>query len=417
MQTIQDRGYVSKRGQALIPSFLAFAVIGLLERHFPRLVDYDFTAAMENELDEIAGGDDAARRLPAPRSTSAATAPATRTRSPRAGGLKKLVTENLGEIDARGDQLDPAVHRRRRPRRRRPGRPVRAVPAAGCPAAAPARHRARATAGRPGVDARGHRAGRADPGEGRRAVPRRRRRAQARRATRRPASRSCSSPAGTGRTCPAASGTSSLLRSQSPDTLTLEDALQAADACPGWSARTPDGVEIFAATGRYGPYVKRGDDFRSLDDEDQLFTVTLDEALALLAAPKTRQRRAAAPPLREMGADPLTEKPLVIKDGRFGPYVTDGEFNASLRRGQTPEALTIEEAREMLAEKRAKGPAPRKKAAAKKAAGEEGRGRQEDGRRQQGHGREEDHHGQEATAAKKAPAKKAAPRKAATSTE
>jgi DNA topoisomerase-1 len=113
--------------------------------------------------------------------------------------------------------------------------------------------------------------------------------------------------------------------------------------------------------------VKRGDDFRSLDSEDKLFTVTLDEALTLLAAPKTRQRRAAAPPLREMGPDPITEKPMVIKDGRFGPYVTDGEYNASLRRGQTPEELTVEQASEMLAEKRAKGPAPRKKATAKKA--------------------------------------------------
>jgi DNA topoisomerase-1 len=117
--------------------------------------------------------------------------------------------------------------------------------------------------------------------------------------------------------------------------------------------------------------VKRGDDTRSLTDEEQIFTVSLDEALALLAAPKTRQRRAPAPPLREMGEDPLTDKSMVIKDGRFGPYVTDGETNASLRRGQTIEGLSIEEASEMLAEKRAKGPAePRKKAtkAAAKAA-------------------------------------------------
>ena len=124
-----------------------------------------------------------------------------------------------------------------------------------------------------------------------------------------------------------------------------------------------------------------------------MFTVTLDEALALLAAPKTRQRRAAAPPLREMGVDPLTEKPLVIKDGRFGPYVTDGESNASLRRGQTPEELTIEQASEMLAEKRAKGPAPKKAAKA----------------RQEGDPGQEDHRGRgkKTTAAKKTAAKKA----------
>jgi DNA topoisomerase-1 len=120
---------------------------------------------------------------------------------------------------------------------------------------------------------------------------------------------------------------------------------------------------VFAGPGRYGPYVRRGDDYRSLEDEDQIFTVSLDSAMALLAAPKTRQRRAPAPPLREMGQDPITEKPMVIKDGRFGPYVTDGETNASLRRGQSVEALSVDDASEMLAEKRAKGPAePRKKA-------------------------------------------------------
>jgi DNA topoisomerase-1 len=159
----------------------------------------------------------------------------------------------------------------------------------------------------------------------------------------------------------------SLFRSQSPDTITLPDALRLL-TLPRTIGVDEAGAEIVAANGRYGPYVKRGDDFRSLDSEDKLFTVTLDEALALLAAPKTRQRRAAAPPLREMGPDPITERPMVIKDGRFGPYVTDGEVNASLRRGQTPEELTVEQASEMLAEKRAKAPAPRKKAAAKKAA-------------------------------------------------
>jgi DNA topoisomerase-1 len=159
----------------------------------------------------------------------------------------------------------------------------------------------------------------------------------------------------------------SLFRSQSPDTIMLPDALRLL-TLPRTIGVDQSGAEIVAANGRYGPYVKRGDDFRSLDSEDKLFTVSLDEALALLAAPKTRQRRAAAPPLREMGPDPVTGRPMVIKDGRFGPYVTDGEVNASLRRGQTPEELTVEQASEMLAEKRAKGPAPRKKAAAKKAA-------------------------------------------------
>jgi DNA topoisomerase-1 len=198
----------------------------------------------------------------------------------------------------------------------------------------------------------------------------------------------------------------SLFGSQSPETLTLEQALKLL-SLPRLVGKDPDGNEIFALSGRYGPYVKRGDDSRSLESEDQIFTVTLEQALALLAAPKTRQRRAAAAPLREMGIDPLTEKPLVIKDGRFGPYVTDGEFNASLRRGQTPESLSVEEASEMLSEKRAKGPAaPRKRAtkATKAAAGEADAPAKKAAKKAPA---------KKATAAKKAPAKKVAPAKKA----
>jgi DNA topoisomerase I len=130
----------------------------------------------------------------------------------------------------------------------------------------------------------------------------------------------------------------------------------------------PDGNEILAASGRYGPYIKRGDDTRSLEHEEQLFTLTADEALVLLAAPKTRGRRASAAPLKELGTDPLTDKPVVIKDGRFGPYVTDGETNASLRRGMTVESMTLEQASQMLMEKRAAAPAAKKAAPRKKAA-------------------------------------------------
>jgi DNA topoisomerase-1 len=142
----------------------------------------------------------------------------------------------------------------------------------------------------------------------------------------------------------------------------LADALKVL-SLPRLVGRDPEGQEILAGPGRYGPYIRRGDDYRSLAEEDQIFTVTLGEALDLLAAPKTRQRRGvAAPPLKELGPDPITEKALLVKDGRFGPYVTDGETNASLRRGQSIEALTVEQASEMLAEKRARGPAPRKRA-------------------------------------------------------
>jgi DNA topoisomerase-1 len=136
-----------------------------------------------------------------------------------------------------------------------------------------------------------------------------------------------------------------------------------------------DGEEVTAQNGRYGPYLKKGSDSRSLESEDQLFTVTLDQARDIYAQPKTRGRRtAAAPPLKELGNDPVSGRPMVVKDGRFGPYVTDGETNASLRRGDSIEELTDERAAELLADRRARGPAkkaprkaPAKKAAAKKA--------------------------------------------------
>jgi DNA topoisomerase-1 len=212
---------------------------------------------------------------------------------------------------------------------------------------------------------------------------------------------------------------SSLFRSQSPETLTLDQALRLL-SLPRALGKDPEGAEVLAANGRYGPYVKRGDDFRSLENEDRLFTVTLDEALALLAQPKTRQRREAKPPLREMGPDPVTEKPMVIKEGRFGPYVTDGEYNASLRSGQTPEELTVEQASEMLAAKRAKGPAPTKKAAAKKAPAKKAPAKKAADEKAPAKkaAAKKATPAKKTTAAKKAtPAKKAAPRKAAASAE
>ncbi|MGW4462873.1 type I DNA topoisomerase [Micromonospora sp. NPDC004704] len=410
MQTIQDRGYVFKRGQALIPSFLAFAVVGLLEQHYPRLVDYNFTAAMENELDEIAGGDHAAVDFLT--SFYFGSDVAGDDSVARSGGLKKMVTENLSDIDARSVNSIPLF-------RDDEGRDVvvrvgrygpylqRTLAGPEVEAPAPA---AAETGGEDG----------GQPEDGG------------------PSGDRVSIPEGvapdeltpekvnefflggggerklgehpetgepillkSGRFGPYVSSgdrKSSLLKSQSPDDISLTEALRLL-TLPRVVGLAPDGAEVLAAAGRYGPYVKQGDEFRSLDSEDKIFTVTLEEALALLAAPKTRQRRAAAPPLREMGADPLTEKPLVIKDGRFGPYVTDGEVNASLRRGQTPESLTLEEASEMLADKRAKGPAP-KKAPAKKAAAKKAPAKKATAAA-----------GTD-TPAKKTTAKKAAPRKA-----
>jgi DNA topoisomerase-1 len=160
--------------------------------------------------------------------------------------------------------------------------------------------------------------------------------------------------------------TGSLLRSMSLETVTIEDALKLL-SLPRVVGKDPaSGEEITAQNGRYGPYLKKGTDSRSLTTEDEMFTVTLDEALKIYSEPKKRGRQSAAsaPPLREMGKDTSTGKPMVVKDGRFGPYVTDGETNASLRKTDSVDELTDERASELLAERRARGPAPKKRAAA-----------------------------------------------------
>ncbi|HEX2772856.1 MAG TPA: type I DNA topoisomerase [Micromonosporaceae bacterium] len=399
MQTIQDRGYVFKRGQALVPSFLAFAVVGLLEQHYPRLIDYDFTASMENELDEIAGGEHAAIDFLTAFYFGDTRGGAGDGEIARSGGLKKMVTENLSEIDARRVNSIPLFTDDE-------GRDVvvrvgrygpylqRSLPGAE-PAAAPegeetGDNRVAIPEGVAPDELTPEKVNELFLGGG--------------------GERKLGEHPETGEPVVLRSGrfgpyvstgdrNASLLRSQSPDDISLQDALRLL-TLPRLVGVDPSGAEVFAAHGRYGPYVKRGDESRSLDSEEKLFTVTLDEALELLAAPKARQRRAAAPPLRELGADPLTEKPLVIKDGRFGPYVTDGETNASLRRGQTPEAMSAEQASEMLAEKRAKAPAPRKKAAKKATAKKTTAAKKATAAKK-------------TTVAKKATAKKATPKKAA----
>jgi DNA topoisomerase-1 len=363
MQTIQERGYVFKRGQALIPSFLAFAVVGLLERHFPRLVDFDFTAAMENELDDIAGGEAAA--LDFLRAFYFGTDAAKLETIAGAGGLKKMVTENLGEIDARGINSILLF-------RDDSGRDVvvrvgrygpylqRAVPG-----------QEQLSTSDDGNGNGGDRVSLPDGIAPDELTPEKvdeiflggggERKLGEHPETGEPIVLK------SGRYGPYVSTgdkNASLLRSQSPETVTVDDALRLL-TLPRPVGTDPEGAEVYAGAGRYGPYVRRGDDYRSLDSDDQMFTVTLDEALALLAAPKTRQRRAPAAPLREVGVDPITEKVLVIKDGRFGPYVTDGETNASLRRGMTIEGLSLEQASEMLAERRANPATPRKRTAKK----------------------------------------------------
>ncbi len=162
------------------------------------------------------------------------------------------------------------------------------------------------------------------------------------------------------------------------DTVSLDDAVKLL-SLPRVVGTDADGVEITAQNGRYGPYLKKGTDSRSLTSEEQLLSITLDEALAIYAQPKQRGRAAAAPPLKELGPDPVSGQPVVVKSGRFGDYVTDGEYNATLRKDDTVEAITIERAAQLLAERREKGPAkktakrgakktPAKKTAAKKTA-------------------------------------------------
>jgi DNA topoisomerase-1 len=353
--TIQDRGYVFKRGTALVPSFTAFAVIGLLEQHFARLVDYGFTAEMEDDLDEIAAG---ARERGQWLDAFYFGLP---TDDNAAEGLRELVHHRLGDIDAREVNSIPiGVAEDGEPVVVRVGRYGPYVQKGADPASS---DRASVPEDLPpdeltidkamsllakqsderllGTDpetnepivVRGGRYGPyvttqpLDGGEAR---------------------------------------TASLLSSMSIESVSLEEALRLLSLPRVLGTDPGSGEEITVQNGRYGPYVKRGTDSRSLDAEDKLFSLTYDEALALLAQPKTRGRRAAAAPLRELGSDPATGQAVTVREGRFGPYVTDGETNASLRKGDSVEEVTIDRAAELLAERRAKGPSTPRKRAAKK---------------------------------------------------
>ncbi|OLM16068.1 MULTISPECIES: type I DNA topoisomerase [unclassified Pseudonocardia] len=384
IKTILDRGYVWKKGSALVPSWVAFAVVGLMEQHFGQLVDYDFTAEMEDDLDSIASGNDSrvhwlsgfyfGSEDAAPDDTGSEIA--------KAGGLKKLVGSNLEEIDARtvnsivmfadaagrdvvvrvgryGPYLERIVD----------GESQRANLTDGLPPDELTEEIAEKLFS---VPQEGRKLG-TDPVTGHEVVAKEGRFGPyvtellpepevpegAKKKPAKPKPR-----------------TGSLFKTMSVDTITLDEALKLL-SLPRVVGNDPEsGDEITAQNGRYGPYLKKGTDSRSLADEEQLFTVTLEEALELYKQPKQRGRGrgAAQPPLRELGEDPSTSKKMVIKDGRFGPYVTDGETNASLRKGDEVEALTDERASELLAERRAKAPAkkkpaPRRTAAASKSGG------------------------------------------------
>ncbi|TAM69663.1 type I DNA topoisomerase [Mycobacterium sp.] len=385
IKTIQDRGYVHKKGSALVPSWVAFAVTGLLEQHFGRLVDYDFTAAMEDELDAIASGQE--RRTDWLNNFYFGGEHGVADSVARSGGLKKLVGVNLEGIDARevnsirlfDDEQGRPVYVRvgkngpylermvtgddgeRTPQRAnlndsltpdeltlelaeqlfatpQEGRTLGVDPATG--------HEIVAKDGRYGPYV-SEVLPEPPPGDdGGSAAP----------------AKKGKKPTGP------KPRTGSLLRTMDLQTVTLEDALRLLSLPRVVGVDPGSGEEITAQNGRYGPYLKRGTDSRSLATEEQMFDITLEEALKVYAEPKRRGRQgAAAPPLRELGADPATGKPMVIKDGRFGPYVTDGETNASLRKGDDVLSITDERAAELLADRRARGPAkrPAKKAARK----------------------------------------------------
>ena len=343
--TILDRGYVFKKGTALVPSFVAFAVVTLLERHFPNLVDYEFTAQMEDALDDIASGE--AQRVPWLRRFYFG--------SDGEEGLKEMVSD-LSEIDARDVSSFPLAGTdivvrvgRYGPYLERDDQRVN-VPEGTAPDELTPEFAAELMSRPAGDKILG-----TDPDSGKTIV------------------------AKAGRFGPyvtevleedapssAKPRTASLFKSMELDSVTLDDALRLL-TLPRTLGEL-DGEPVTVQNGRYGPYVKKGSESRSLDSEEQMFTITLDEAKVLLDQPKPRgraARAAAAPPLRELGTDSASGKPIVLREGRFGPYVTDGETNASLRKGDTIESITPQRAVELLAERRAAAPAPKRRAASR----------------------------------------------------
>jgi DNA topoisomerase-1 len=359
IQTIQDRGYVYKRGRALVPTFLAFSVTGLLETHFTKLVDYEFTASMEEDLDKIAAGEAGRVDWLTDFFYGVDGQP----------GLNEL-SADLGVIDARATNtmnLSPEIEIRvgrygayLQENKEGEERKLANIPENLAPdeltlakaielLAAPSGEREL------GIDpvtnlpiiAKSGRFGPyitevlpEEPVELTASGKKKKKKADAPKAK-----------------------TASLLSTMTLDTVTYEDALQLL-SFPKVLGVNSAGDEITVQNGRYGPYLKAGADSRTLPSEDHLFTMTLEEALSIYSKPKERRRGVAKPPVKELGLDPETQKPLIIKDGRFGMYVTDGETNATLRRGDTAEGMTLERGLELLAGRRAweaeNGPSPKK---------------------------------------------------------
>ncbi|WP_061961543.1 type I DNA topoisomerase [Demequina flava] len=354
VDVIIDRGYVRVDKRVLVPTWLAFNIITLLETHFPTLVDYGFTAEMEAGLDSIASGSRSMRDWLQEFYFGGADA--------QQEGLRELL-DNMGEINARavntfeiGDGITahngrygPFVERVVDEEKQTASIPEELPPGDLTVA------KAEELLSNQGGDERilGE-----HPALGTTIV----------------AKAGRFGPYVTEQLPEDAKGkpkTASLFKSMDLETVSLEDAVRLM-SLPRVVGEDPEsGESITAQNGRYGPYLKKGTDSRTIESEEQLLSITLDEALAIYAQPKRGRGRTAKPPLKEFGADPVSGKPVVVKDGRFGPYVTDGEVNATIPKSEDVEALTEERAFELIADKRAKGPAKKKttrKPAAKKPA-------------------------------------------------
>ena len=365
ISTIMDRGYVTKKGQALVPSWIAFSVVRLLEEHFGELVDYDFTAEMESDLDRIAAGEEARGKWLGEFYFGTDTHP----------GLRGVV-DNLGEIDARAIntiKIDDEISLRN-------GKygPYLEVFDDKCEVGEDGALKPRSVNIPEGLapdeltPEKAHELADAEPAEDRVVGlhPETGKRIVAKNGRFGPYVTELPDE---GEELPkgAKPRTASLFKSMDPATIDLDTAVALLELPRVVGTDPESGAEITAQNGRYGPYLKKGTDTRSLPGEDAIFSIDLAGAQELFAQPKYGARKASSA-LKEFDADPVSGKPIKVRDGRFGPYVTDGETNATIPRGDSVEDITFERAVELLAIKRAKGPAkkkaPARKAAAKKPA-------------------------------------------------
>ena len=344
MQTIQDRGYVAKRGRALVPTFLAFSVTGLLEQHFTKLIDYEFTASMEEDLDRIANGEEERVAWLTQFFYGSENNPGLADLSADLGAIdaQAINTMKMGEdIEIRVGRFGAYLQQGQGDDRKFANIPEEmapdelTLPKAIELLAKPSGERKLGTDPETGLEviAKSGRFGayitEVFPEE---IVEEGAKKKRKKKDSPKPK-------------------TASLLSTMSLDTVDLSDALRLL-SLPRTLGTYQDEI-ITVQNGRYGPYMKHGTDSRTLTSEDQLFSIGLDEAIEIYKQPKVRRRGVAKPPLKELGQDPQTQREVIVKDGRFGVYVTDGETNATLRRGDAVELLTLERALELLAGRRA----------------------------------------------------------------